>query len=125
MSSTLPSSDDISASDDNAPPGFVKYALPAFLSSGDAEGPRPRSILPCTSLAVVKVLENVGVYNKVLPYGDRAFGKTVAVINRSEVVGRPLAALLANDGARVFSVDINDIQVGLPLLTLKLRLTPF
>jgi methylenetetrahydrofolate dehydrogenase (NAD+) len=45
-----------------------------------------------------------------LPYGDRAYGKTVTIINRSEVVGRPLAALLANDGARVFSVDINDIQ---------------
>lgn len=30
---------------------------------------------------------------------------------RSEVVGRPLAALLANDGARVFSVDIDSIQV--------------
>ena len=29
---------------------------------------------------------------------------------RSEVVGRPLAALLANDGARVFSVDIGSIQ---------------
>lgn len=45
-----------------------------------------------------------------LPYGDRVYGKTVTVINRSEVVGRPLAALLANDGARVFSVDINDTQ---------------
>jgi methylenetetrahydrofolate dehydrogenase (NAD+) len=33
--------------------------------------------------------------------------KVVTVINRSEVVGRPLAALLANDGARVFSVDID------------------
>lgn len=31
---------------------------------------------------------------------------------RSEVVGRPLAALLANDGARVFSVDIDSIQVS-------------
>jgi hypothetical protein len=29
---------------------------------------------------------------------------------RSEVVGRPLSALLANDGARVFSVDIDSIQ---------------
>jgi len=29
---------------------------------------------------------------------------------RSEVVGRPLAALLSNDGARVFSVDIDSIQ---------------
>ena len=28
----------------------------------------------------------------------------------SEVVGRPLAAMLANDGARVFSVDIDTIQ---------------
>jgi methylenetetrahydrofolate dehydrogenase (NAD+) len=64
-------------------------------------------------------------------YGDRAYGRTVTVINRlasdlraalifaetssrsvsSEVVGRPLAALLANDGARVFSVDIDSIQV--------------
>ena len=29
---------------------------------------------------------------------------------RSEVVGRPLAALLSNDGARVFSADIDSIQ---------------
>lgn len=28
----------------------------------------------------------------------------------SEVVGRPLAALLSNDGARVFSVDIDSVQ---------------
>ena len=58
-----------------------------------------------------------------LNYGDRARGKVITVINRyvpgsammtlvylsprSEVVGRPLAALLANDGARVLSVDID------------------
>ncbi|EIW76293.1 NAD(P)-binding protein [Coniophora puteana RWD-64-598 SS2] len=69
-----------------------------------------KSILPCTPLAVVKCLESIGVYNKLLTYGDRAYGKTITVINRSEVVGRPLAALLANDGARVFSVDIDSIQ---------------
>jgi methylenetetrahydrofolate dehydrogenase (NAD+) len=69
-----------------------------------------KSILPCTPLGVVKALERVGVYNALLPYGDRAYGRTVTVINRSEVVGRPLAALLANDGARVFSVDIDSIQ---------------
>lgn len=67
------------------------------------------------------------MYNVLLPYGSRAFGKTITVINRSvplllctnlsltsssrsEVVGRPLAALLANDGARVFSVDLDGIQ---------------
>ena len=31
-------------------------------------------------------------------------------MNRSEVVGRPLAALLANDGACVYSVDVTGIQ---------------
>lgn len=77
--------------EDNVPPGFCK------------------SILPCTPLAVVKSLEAVGVYDTKLPYGDRLYGKTITVVNRSEVVGRPLAALLANDGARVFSVDIDSI----------------
>jgi 5,10-methylene-tetrahydrofolate dehydrogenase/methenyl tetrahydrofolate cyclohydrolase len=34
----------------------------------------------------------------------------LSTLARSEVVGRPLAALLANDGARVFSVDIDSNQ---------------
>ena len=38
-------------------------------------------------------------------------GKVVTVINRSEIVGRPLAAMLANDGADVYSVDINSIYL--------------
>jgi len=78
-----------------------------------SEEPPPgtmKSIIPCTPLAIVKCLEYVGVYNRILPYGDRAYGKTITVINRSEVVGRPLAALLANDGARVWSADIDSIQ---------------
>jgi methylenetetrahydrofolate dehydrogenase (NAD+) len=44
-----------------------------------------KSILPCTPLAIVKCLEHVGVYNKILMYGDRAYGRTVTVINRSVV----------------------------------------
>jgi hypothetical protein len=50
--------------DDVPPPGTVK------------------SILPCTPLGVVKALERVGVYNALLPYGDRAYGRTITVINR-------------------------------------------
>lgn len=50
--------------DDTPPPGMVK------------------SILPCTPLGVVKCLEYIGVYNKILAYGDRAYGRTVTVINR-------------------------------------------
>lgn len=60
---------------------------------------------------MIKILEYLRIYNTILPYGNRLHGRTVTVINRSEVVGRPLAALLANDGACVYSVDINDVQV--------------
>lgn len=49
---------------DTAPEGYVK------------------SVLPCTPLAIVKCLEYTGVYNTILPYGDRAYGKTITVINR-------------------------------------------
>ncbi|KAH9989130.1 NAD-P-binding protein [Russula vinacea] len=102
----------------------IRYLEPKSLLASSpslAHGPAPskddvpppgtvKSILPCTPLGVVKSLERIGVYNALLPYGDRAYGRTITVINRSEVVGRPLAALLANDGARVFSVDIDSIQ---------------
>lgn len=70
-----------------------------------------KSILPCTPLAVIKVLEYLQIYNSILPYGNRLFGKTITVINRSEVVGRPLAALLANDGAKVYSVDLDGVDI--------------
>lgn len=76
----------------------------------DAPTNEQKSILPCTPLAIVKILEYLGVYNNILHYGNRLYGKKVLVVNRSEIVGRPLAALLANDGATVYSVDINNVQ---------------
>lgn len=69
-----------------------------------------KSILPCTPLAIIKILEYLHVYNNILDYGKRLFGRRITVINRSEVVGRPLAALLANDGAEVYSVDVTGVQ---------------
>lgn len=69
-----------------------------------------KSILPCTPLAVIKILEYLRIYNIILPYGNRLFGHSITVVNRSEVVGRPLAALLANDGACVYSVDVTGVQ---------------
>jgi methylenetetrahydrofolate dehydrogenase (NAD+) len=77
----------------------------------DAPTNQKKSILPCTPLAVVKILEYLQIYNSILPYGNRLFGKTITVINRSEVNGRPLAALLANDGATVYSVDLTGVQL--------------
>ncbi len=69
-----------------------------------------KSILPCTPLAIIKILEYLRVYNTILPYGNRLFGHSITIVNRSEVVGRPLAALLANDGACVYSVDVTGVQ---------------
>mmetsp|Transcript_346 Transcript_346/g.843 ORF Transcript_346/g.843 Transcript_346/m.843 type:complete len:273 (+) Transcript_346:362-1180(+) len=67
-----------------------------------------RCLLPCTPLAVVKLLEACpNVYDKTKAVGTQLSGKTVTVINRSEIVGRPLAAMLANDGANVYSVDVS------------------
>ncbi|KAF8760130.1 Tetrahydrofolate dehydrogenase/cyclohydrolase, catalytic domain [Rhizoctonia solani] len=70
--------------------------LPSSANSPTAPAPAAeapegyvKSIIPCTPLAIVKALEHVGVYNSILDYGDRAYGRTVTIINRSEVVGRP------------------------------------
>lgn len=82
------------------------YHNTRFLDKAETQ----KSILPCTPLAMVKILEYLGVYNTLIPYGNRLYGKTVTIVNRSEIVGRPLAALLANDGATVYSVDITGTQ---------------
>jgi methylenetetrahydrofolate dehydrogenase (NADP+)/methenyltetrahydrofolate cyclohydrolase len=34
-------------------------------------------------------------------------GRNVCIFNRSEVVGRPLASMIAHDGAQVFSFDVD------------------
>lgn len=72
----------------------------------DAPGTK-KAVLPCTPLAVVKLLDAAGVFaaHAELPLS----GKTITVFNRSEVVGRPLAAMLSHDGARVFSFDVNGV----------------
>lgn len=71
-----------------------------------------KCLLPCTALSVVKILEACpGCYQNDKPTGRKLEGRIVTVINRSEIVGRPLAAMLANDGAVVYSVDINSIYV--------------
>lgn len=70
-----------------------------------------KSILPCTPLAIVKILDYLSIYNNILAFGNRLFGRTITVVNRSETVGRPLAAMLANDGASVFSVDVTGVQL--------------
>jgi methylenetetrahydrofolate dehydrogenase (NADP+)/methenyltetrahydrofolate cyclohydrolase len=63
----------------------------------DPEKTKP-AILPCTPLAILKLLAAADC---------APAGKKVVVFNRSEVVGRPLARMLANDGAEVISFDVD------------------
>merc|ERR1712227_1019345 len=81
------------------------YRNKRHVGSGDAL----KCLLPCTPLACVKFLEHLGTYDRTLAVGEQLRGKVVTVVNRSEVVGRPLAAMLANDGATVYSIDIDSI----------------
>jgi methylenetetrahydrofolate dehydrogenase (NADP+)/methenyltetrahydrofolate cyclohydrolase len=65
---------------------------------------KSKSILPCTPLAILKLLEKTEAYSDYgLPFQDQI----ITIFNRSDVVGKPLAYMLANDGAKVFSFDIN------------------
>ncbi len=64
-----------------------------------------KALLPCTPLAIVKMLTEIGIYdiNAEKPIED----KVVTIFNRSEVIGRPLAVMMSNDGAEVHSFDLN------------------
>jgi methylenetetrahydrofolate dehydrogenase (NAD+) len=89
---------------------FYRHAL--YLNHRKiGRGHMGKCVLPCTPLAVVKFLEHLGTYNSNLPLGNRLCGKVVTIVNRSEVLGRPLAAMLANDGAIVNSVDIDSTYI--------------
>ncbi|KAI9907187.1 hypothetical protein PsorP6_002878 [Peronosclerospora sorghi] len=70
-----------------------------------------KCVLPCTPLAIVKILEHMDIYDKTKPVGNRLDGVNITVINRSDIVGRPLAAMLANDGADVYSADIDSLYL--------------
>jgi methylenetetrahydrofolate dehydrogenase (NADP+)/methenyltetrahydrofolate cyclohydrolase len=63
-----------------------------------------KALLPCTPLAIVKLLEISG---EIQDIPEPLRGKKVTIFNRSEVVGRPLASMLSNDGAEVYSFDVS------------------
>lgn len=84
---------------------FALYHNERFIEPGK------RCIVPCTPLACIKIIEHLGAYDRALPVGKQLQGKVATVINRSEIVGRPLAAMLANDGAVVYSVDVTGVLV--------------
>jgi methylenetetrahydrofolate dehydrogenase (NADP+)/methenyltetrahydrofolate cyclohydrolase len=65
---------------------------------------RKKAILPCTSLGILKMLAYVDSLDE--QAGQTFAGKKITIFNRSDVVGRPLAYMLKNDGATVYSFDI-------------------
>lgn len=80
------------------------YATPPSSLETVFRHPELATAYPCTAASVFRTLAHAGVPTS----------GTVTVINRSETVGRPLAAMLANSGARVYSVDITGNQLWHP-----------
>ena len=80
------------------------YANRRFLDDAKTK----KSILPCTPLAVLKLLDEAGASRR--GQTRPLAGVRAVVFNRSEVVGRPLASMMANDGAEVLSFDIDGAQ---------------
>ncbi|WP_188664472.1 bifunctional methylenetetrahydrofolate dehydrogenase/methenyltetrahydrofolate cyclohydrolase [Tersicoccus solisilvae] len=78
------------------------------------EGRTTPAILPCTPLALLKLLQRAGLSDSDADAPLR--GITACVINRSEIVGRPLSAMLANDGAEVISIDIDGALLFAPAI---------
>lgn len=81
-------------------------------------------IYPCTALAVYKILESFHLSNNESQLSqhaaaDRSSSKpfeniTMTIINRSEVLGLPLATMLSNRGATIYSVNVDSILQFLP-----------
>lgn len=89
--------------------GLGDYWLNKLYLNDRYIGKQKKALLPCTPLAVVKILEQCIGWDR---ENNRPLaGKKVTVFNRSEVVGKPLAGMLSNDGAEVFSFDINSVKV--------------
>lgn len=83
--------------------GLSDYWLRRLYAERATVGPeKHKAIRPCTPLAVLKILTHLQCFD-----GLGRIDKTITIFNRSEVVGRPLATMLAHDGARVYSFDID------------------
>jgi len=84
------------------------YANKRFIDDAKTK----KAILPCTPLAILKLLD-VAAVSRVGAARPLA-GVHAVVFNRSEVVGRPLASMMANDGAEVVSFDVDGAQLFEP-----------
>lgn len=84
--------------------GLSHYWLDKLYLNDRFVGRQKKALLPCTPLAVVKILEQTPAWTT---EANPLTGKKITIFNRSEVVGKPLAGMLSNDGAEIFSFDIH------------------
>jgi methylenetetrahydrofolate dehydrogenase (NADP+)/methenyltetrahydrofolate cyclohydrolase len=91
------------------PEGVDAHGVQALIDPGkDVEGVNPvnignivygeRSLMPCTSLAAMRLIEHAGV-------GLR--GKTCVVVGASDIVGKPIALLMMRADATVVSCNVH------------------
>ncbi|RSH86980.1 hypothetical protein EHS25_003468 [Saitozyma podzolica] len=85
---------------------------PSHLAATNSSERGEELIYPCTPLAVMLALHRVpGLFDSGAPMEQSLRGKTVTMINRSEIVGRPLAGMIANCGALVYSIDADSTHI--------------
>ena len=78
-----------------------RYHQPNQESTTNSNNNNNHVILPCTALSVKTILDH---------YTTNDWnGRIVSIMNRSEIVGRPLAAMLAACGAMVYSINVDSI----------------
>ena len=59
------------------------------------------TVFPCTALSVLKILQSIpDIYFPT---------RTITVFNRSDIFGKPLANILSQHGATIYSIDEHDI----------------
>jgi methylenetetrahydrofolate dehydrogenase (NAD+) len=68
--------------------------------------PQKNLVYPCTAMSVQQILEH---YHLNSGGGGQWSDQVVSVVNRSEIMGRPLATMLAASGATVYSIDADSI----------------
>lgn len=68
------------------------------------------SIIPCTPLGIIKILENWNIETR---------GKRVCIIGRSTIVGKPLSMLLSNPGYDATVTLCNSYTPDLKAITLE------
>ena len=96
------------------------FCNPKIYIDNEDDGPLRQVLFPCTALAVVRIVKRAlsckqsALYDQTKPIGRRFEGTTVTIINRSDILGRPLASMLANDGAKVWSIDHDSIILYKP-----------